>query len=158
MAMREDEATELSCVVIPVGGRTLLLPNVCIAEILPWRRIKPLQNGPAWCMGFFGWRGQTVPVLNFAGFDDTPAQAQTASRCMIVMNRARNAQGPAFYALAADALPRMLQLTGEDLQSADGTLQAADVMHVKVGTEAVTIPDLGYLERNVAKLLETVTP
>lgn len=151
MALRQDDASELSCVVIPIAGRQLLLPNVCVAEIMPWRRIKTVKDRAEWCMGYLGWRGQTIPVLNFAGFDAQPVRIQSG-RCMIVMNRARNSTGPAFYALVAEGLPRMVQLTEEDLVSSDATLGPADVMCIKVGTEDATIPDLGFLERNVAAL------
>lgn len=106
-------------------------------------------------MGYLGWRGQTILVLNFAGFDVQPVSIQSG-RCMIVMNRARNSTGPAFYALVAEGLPRMVQLTEEDLVGSDVTLGPADVMQIKVGTEDVTIPDLGFLERNVAAL-ETIS-
>jgi hypothetical protein len=34
-----DDAKELACVLIPLADTHLLLPNVTIAEILPWRRI-----------------------------------------------------------------------------------------------------------------------
>lgn len=41
-----QQSTELSCVVIPLSGMQLLLPNICIAEILPWRRVKALEDAP----------------------------------------------------------------------------------------------------------------
>ena len=58
-AVVAQELTELSCVMIPLNGTQLLLPNVSIAEILPWRRVKALENGPQWCLG----------VLNFSILD-----------------------------------------------------------------------------------------
>lgn len=43
-----SQLPELSCVLIPSGSFQLLLPNVSVAEILPWRRIKPIESSPAW--------------------------------------------------------------------------------------------------------------
>ncbi len=146
-----NESNELSCVLIPTPGEQLLLPNVSVAEIVPWRRIKPLENGPSWCMGFSGWRGQTIAVLNYAGFAQD-VDAPAAARCMVVMNRARSTTGPAFYALAAQGLPRMVQLVDEDLGGENLPLGPADVMKVTVGTEVATIPDLAYIERCVGEL------
>ncbi len=151
MALSGD-ASEVSCVLIPTNGRLLVLPNVCVAEILPWRRIKPLNDGPVWCMGFMGWRGQNVPVVDFTGFD-ADAQRRGSGRCLVVMNRSRSSSGPEFYAMAADSLPRMMPLAEEDLETQPEDLGPADVMAVKVGTEVGTIPDLGYLERCVAELI-----
>ena len=42
-----DELEELSCVLIPTQPVQLLLPNVCVAEIVPWRRIKPMPKEKA---------------------------------------------------------------------------------------------------------------
>ena len=147
-----NETNELSCVVIPASGRQLLLPNVCVAEIMPWRRIKLLDDGPAWCLGYMGWRGLTLPVVHYAGFTDDTRLNHTP-RCLVVMNRARTERGVEFYALVADALPRMVQLVEEDLTTEGGQLGNADAMNVSFGTEAATIPDLEYVETQVASLV-----
>ena len=147
-----QEKAELSCVVIPSSGQQLLLPNVCIAEIMPWRRIKVVEDSPNWCLGFTGWRGLSLPVIHYPGFNQED-KLQTTPRCLIVMNRARLHRAAEFYALAADAVPRMVQLVEEDLTTQTGKLGSADVMNVSFGTEAATIPDLEYVETQVAKLV-----
>ena len=62
VAVVAEDLTELSCVLIPLDGARLLLPNISVAEILPWRRVKALNDGPDWCLGLLGWRGETIPV------------------------------------------------------------------------------------------------
>ena len=147
-----NETNELSCVVIPTSGQHLLLPNVCVAEIMPWRRIKVLDDGPSWCLGYMGWRGLTLPVVHYPGFSDEGGLNHTP-RCLVVMNRARTSGGVEFYALVADALPRMVQLVEEDLTTSAGQLGTADAMNVSFGTESATIPDLEYVETNVSNLV-----
>ena len=44
-AVVAEDLTELSCVLIPLDGTRLLLPNISVAEILPWRRVKVLADG-----------------------------------------------------------------------------------------------------------------
>ena len=146
-----DPANELSCVLIPTPGVQLLLPNVCVAEIVPWRRIKVLAEGPRWCMGHVGWRGKNLPVVHYGGFADEEGQPPSA-RCLVVMNRARHSSGPAFYALAAQGLPRMLQLMEDDIRNLDDPLGPADAMQVEVATEAAVIPNLAFIEDCLAKL------
>jgi chemosensory pili system protein ChpC len=148
-----EDIDELASVVIPTPGASLLLPNVCVAEIVPWRRIKPLDDGPTWCMGFVGWRGQVLTVVNFASLNDPNVPPPTAARCLVVMNRSRTNQGPAFYALAAQGLPRMLQLLEDDVINADEPLGIADVMKVELGTEVVTIPNLAFVEQELASII-----
>ena len=152
-AVVAEELSELTCVMIPLENAQLLLPNVCIAEILPWRRVKALGETPAWCLGLLGWRGEMVPVVHYETLNGRPAPARKSGRCMVVMNRARNARGLPFYALAAEGLPRMVQLTADDLTNEPCRLGVAESMVVKVGTESAVIPNLDVIETAVAKLV-----
>ena len=152
-AIVAEELSELSCVMIPLQGSQLLLPNVCVAEILPWRRVKALSDTPPWCLGLLGWRGEMVPVVRFETLNGASGDARKSGRCMVVMNRARNERGLPFYALAAEGLPRMVQLTADDLANESTRLGPAEQVVVKVGTETAVIPNLDVIETQVAKLL-----
>ncbi len=152
-AVVAEELSELSCVMIPLKDAQLLLPNVCVAEILPWRRVKALSDTPPWCLGLLGWRGEMVPVVRFETLNGTPGDPRKSGRCMVVMNRARNERGLPFYALAAEGLPRMVQLTADDMANESCKLGPAEQVVVKVGTETAVIPNLDVIETQVAKLL-----
>ncbi|MEM1230935.1 MAG: chemotaxis protein CheW, partial [Pseudomonadota bacterium] len=82
------DAEEVQCVVIPLLNSSLLLPNVCIAEILPWRRVKALKSTPDWLTGLLGWRGETLPVVNFELLNEHPEARVANGRCLVIMNRA----------------------------------------------------------------------
>jgi chemosensory pili system protein ChpC len=147
------DSETLNCVVIPVSGHRLLLPNVCVAEIVPGRRIRELKDSPTWCIGFVSWRGQNVPVVHYDGFNGGSAKPSTA-RCLVIMNRSHNALGPPFYALAAEGLPRMVQVLEEDLTRDDTSLSDGSALAVKIGAEAAVIPDLGFVEQRVRDLID----
>ena len=151
-AVAANETNDFSSVIIPTPGANLLLPNICVAEILPWRRIKAVEGNPAWCMGLFSWRGLPLPVVNFTALNEPQAQPIQSARCLIVMNRSRTREGPSFYAFASNGLPRMLQLLDDDVTNADQSLGLADVMKVEVAMETATIPNLEYVEQQVAAL------
>ena len=147
------ENTELSCVLIPLDGTQLLLPNISIAEILPWRRVKALGDTPDWCLGLLGWRGEMVPVIRFENLNGASGPVRKSGRCMVVMNRARSATGLPFYAIASEGLPRMVQLTADDLTNESTRLGRAESVAVRVGTEAAVIPNLEFIEGSVGKIL-----
>jgi len=147
-----QELSELSCVLIPLNDAALLLPNVCVAEILPWRRVKTVPNLPPWCLGMLGWRGELVPVVRFERLNDDQFEDRKMGRCMVIMNRTRLADGIPFYAIAAEGLPRMLQLAEDDLSNVPGKLGAAEVVSLRVGTETAVIPNLELLEQSVSEL------
>jgi chemosensory pili system protein ChpC len=152
-AVVAEEQQELSCVVIPLQGTQLLLPNVCIAEILPWRRVKALGETPPWCLGLLGWRGEMVPVVRFEAMNGQSGPVRKTGRCMVVMNRARNARGLPFYALAAEGLPRMVQLAENDLSNESSRLSPLESVVVKLGTETAIVPKLEVIETAVAELV-----
>ena len=149
-SVKENE--ELTCVLIPTSGVRLLLPNVSVAEIVPSRRMKTLEHAPSWCIGFVGWRGRTVPVVHYLGLSGEISEQSVSPRCMVIMNRAHSIAAPPFYALAAEGLPRMVQLADGDIGTADDELGPADVMHVSVGTEKAIIPNLRYIEERLLEL------
>lgn len=146
-----QEPSELACVLIPLQEGQLLLPSVCVAEIMPWRRIKVLKDVPDWCLGLLGWRGETIPVLRFERLNQPRSQGPVPGRCLVVMNRT-GAGGAPFYALAAESLPRLVQLSDGDLSDADGKLGRAESRAVKLGTETARIPSLQFIEEQVAAL------
>lgn len=147
-----EELNELTCVLIPLSGTRLLLPNVSVAEILPWRRTRPAEDAPDWCLGELGWRGKSIPIVRFELLNDPYSNAPRDGRCLIVMNRARFPAGAAFYALAAEGLPRMVQLAADDVSQHSADLGMAEVVNVVLGTEGAVIPNLELVEREVARL------
>jgi len=144
----------LAGVLIPTAQRLLLLPNVCVAEVLPAQRLQTLDDLPAGRLGYLDWRGQQILVLQPADFLPDAAAAAPPARVMVVMNRVHPGPGGEFYALAASGLPRMVQLAVEDLNRRDDACTSIDAMHVTVGTEAATIPDLAFLEAQLSVLAD----
>lgn len=142
---------EVQCVVIPLAQCSLLLPNVCVAEILPWRRIKPLPDAPDWFAGVLGWRGEMLPVVDFDSLAGNATEQEAGGRCLIVMNRSSAARGTSFYALLATGLPRLLAVAGEDLESDAAANTPYIALSVRLGTEDVVIPDLRQIEQDVQK-------
>jgi chemosensory pili system protein ChpC len=150
-AVPKTATYEVACVLIPLGEEHLLLPNVCVAEVLPWRRVNKVKNAPDWCVGMAEWRGQSIPVIRFDVMNGSkPASSE---RCLVVMNRVRLADGPAFYALAATGLPRIVQLSDEDISNQQRKMRDGEVAAVVVGTENAVIPNLELAESQVRNLI-----
>ena len=153
-ALAQNESNELACVMIPLVTTQLLLPNVSVAEIIPWRRLKTWDDAPSWCAGLLGWRGEAVPVLDFDALSSAGGQDAGRGRCLLVMNRARSSVGRPFYALAAAGLPRLVHLRAEDMESHSVQLGPTEVASVRVGTELAVVPNLSFIEEQLAGLPE----
>lgn len=153
-AVAVKDSTELACVMIPLRATQLLLPNVSIAEIIPWRRLKAWEASPDWCIGLLGWRGEAVPVLEFEALSTSVEARAERGRCLVIMNRARSSVGRPFYALVSAGLPRLVHLTADDMDSHLIQLGDAEVASVMVGTETAVVPNLSFLEERLASLPE----
>jgi len=152
-AVAAGDAKDLACVMIPLLGTYLLLPSVTVAEIVPWRRVRRQPEMPPWCLGILGWRGEAVPVLQFEVLNGHSEKlAQKSGRCLVIMNRTRRATGRAFYALVAAGLPRIVHLSDGDVQNAPIRLGPAEMATVRIGTEGAIVPNLSFLEDQVASV------
>ena len=117
LAVHQEE--ELACVVLPQEELSLLVPNDCVAEILPWRRVKPVPGMPRWCVGTLGWRGQTVVVVDFQLLTSDSGQARVNRRALVVMHRTTKREGMSFYAIASSGLPRLLYLAEDEVRDVE---------------------------------------
>ncbi len=148
------QAEELACVVLPQEDLSLLVPNDCIAEILPWRRVKPLPGMPRWCLGTLVWRGQTVVVVDFQLLTQDGGQSRLNRRALVVMHRTTNREGMFFYAIASSGLPRLLHVAEEELRDIEDAENSGAVLSLlTMGTEAVIVPNLRFLEDQVSSIM-----
>ena len=148
----EEIGEDINCVVLPIGQLGLLVPSVCVAEVLPWRRIRDVGNSPDWLLGVMTWRGDSIPVLRFETLNGSVDEPSRECECVAVMNRCRSAHGQAFYAVATDGLPRIVQVGEEDVFPEQTHLGVAESAAIKLGTEQLRIPNLGYLEDQLMTL------
>lgn len=147
------EYPDLSCVLMPLQEGQLLLPSVCVAEIIPWRRFRLRDGAPDWCLGLLAWRGETVPVIRFERLNEPRAVCSARGRCLVVMNRTGDKGRAAFYALAVEGLPRLVQLADADLTDRGHAVGRVESRTVQIGTEIASIPNLALLEQHVESLL-----
>ncbi len=146
------ESNEMACLVLPLDECDLLVPNACVAEVMPWRRVKPATGLPKWCLGTLVWRNQTVAIVDFAVLSGLRDQPRLNRRALVVINRMTVREGAAIYALACAGLPRVLRTTEEELQNAPApdTRQGA-LAAIRLGAETAVVPDLKFVEDEVCR-------
>jgi chemosensory pili system protein ChpC len=148
----QQNETELLCILIPVAGKNLLLPNVTVAEIVPYRRLEADASLPTWCAGTLPWRGTQVPVIRFEVVNGHEHEPQDSGRCVLILNRVRRRDGRPFYGLVAEALPRLVHLAPMDVEERQAPLGPAEHAAVLVGMEMAIVPDLAVLEAAIETL------
>ncbi|WP_439860101.1 chemotaxis protein CheW [Pseudomonas sp. MBLB4136] len=144
----QNSASSLTALQVPLADRTLLLPNVALAELIPYRAPQVSAGMPAWFLGQIAWRDLRLPLLSFEAASD--GQVQVGSSCRVaVINALGGRPKVKFLALLVQGIPRSIKVDGE-LARADEALAPLELDAVAWGEETLKIPDLIALEQRLA--------
>lgn len=150
-----DNNQVLSCVLIPVANRQLLLPNVAVAEIVDYAAPRPAPKGsPDWLVGHMSWRGLNLPLLSYDAANGGQALTPDSSRGRIAVLNAigeRRQQVP-FVAIVTQGIPRLVKVDESLVKETGLKTGPADQMSVELEGQDLYIPNLEYLEKLAADL------
>lgn len=145
----QNSASSITGLLVPLADRTLLLPNVAVAELIAYRAPQTVQsNAPAWFLGQVSWRDLVLPLLSFEAASD--GQAETGSRAQVVILNALGGRDHVkFIALLVQGIPRSIKVDA-DLARSDAPLAPLELDAVNLGDIQARIPDLIGLEQKLA--------
>jgi len=143
----------VSSLLVPVQNKSLLVPNVVIAEVVPLQQIEAIEGAPPWLLGYILWRGEQVPVMSFEIANSQVHGRDSDNARLAVINAVTGQSRFGFFAVLVQGIPRMIKLTEkevrEDKQSSTGQ---AEKMAVLTQLGKAVIPDLDYLESLLTRL------
>lgn len=143
-----NSVDSLTGLLVPLADRTLLLPNVALAELIPYRAPQASAGMPAWFLGQVAWRELRLPLLSFEAASGGQAQIGPGAR-VAVINALGGRPKVKFLALLVQGIPRSLKVTA-DLPRADAPLAPLELDAVSIGEDVLKIPDLVGLEQLLA--------
>lgn len=149
--MAERIPDEVASLLIPMVGRPMLLPNVSVAEIVPWEEPEKQENVPEWFLGNIPWRGTMVPLLSLELMNDTDVDEAYSGNRIAVLNGVGGTKFD-FYAVSVQGLPRLIRVFGEEVSGEEPLNEPAYDMNVLVSGERAMIPDLDYVEKQLEQL------
>ena len=139
---------QVDCLLIPLKDKQLLLPNVSVAEIIPFSHLLTTASSVDWILGRIDWRGVTVPWWC----------ATKCSTCQMLRPRPEpqcpllplltvlgaNKKMP-FYALLIQGIPKgWYTSTKKDIQEVDAMhMGGYDARAVTLGQDPAMIPGPG---------------
>ena len=144
----QNSVSSLTALQVPLADRTLLLPNVALAELVPYRAPQVSAGMPAWFLGQIAWRDLRLPLLSFEAASDGQAQVGAGAR-VAVINALGGRPKVKFIALLVQGIPRSIKVDGE-LARADQPLAPLELEAVAWGEDILKIPDLVALEQKLA--------
>ncbi|WP_320822232.1 chemotaxis protein CheW [Reinekea sp.] len=143
----------VASLLIPVQNKSLLVPNIVVAEVVSLQTIAPLADSPSWALGSILWRGEQVPVMSFEIANSQVHARDSEHARLAVINAVSGQSRFKYFAILVQGIPRMIKLTQDDVREDKQVLVGhGEKMAVITQLGKAVIPDLEYLEALLGKL------
>ena len=144
----QNSTNSLTGLILPLADRNLLVPNVALAELIPYRPPQTSPGLPAWMLGQVAWRDLRLPLRSFEAAAGGQATVGPGAR-VAVLNALGGRPQVKFLALLLQGIPRSLKLE-DNLPRTNAPLAALELDAVQLGLDVAKIPDLVALEQMLA--------
>ncbi|HET8730299.1 MAG TPA: chemotaxis protein CheW [Moraxellaceae bacterium] len=136
----------ISCLLTPVTGKQLLLPNVTVAEVVAATELQPPPAGaPDWHRGFLMWKDQAIPVVAFETLNGEGAPREVER--VAILSGIRTQRELPYYGLVVQGIPGSARVKIAQLEDLEGAPTGPmEFLKVRYLGELAVIPDLDALE------------
>lgn len=145
---------EIKCLVLPVQGRPVLVPNSAVAEIVTQQDIAPREDEPDWFLGMGHWRGTDIPLIALDRLIGERGDAPEPAGRFVVLFGLEQDNAPGFYGIRIESLPRSETLDQDRLRPAEGEAHPSEYIgaRARLGDDReCLIPDFDALGRTLAR-------
>lgn len=149
----KTQTDSVRSLLIPVHGKSLIVPNVAVAEVMPRQTATPVGKAPVWLLGAIGWRGLTIPVISYEASIGDPMVPPGTNSQLAIINTVKGGKNMPFYAILTQGIPRLRTVDEESLleNEADASVSQGELCHATLDGDPVVIPDLDSLENLIAR-------
>jgi chemosensory pili system protein ChpC len=140
---------ELYSLLMPLHEARLILPRVCVAEVVRHTGLEPAAGAPDWVRGHLPWNGRRVPVLSFealAGLAAVPPGGRTR---VAIIHAASPALAAGCFGILTEGFPQLVRVNRDVIHLHDPHPWPADgpvICQIRMINEYPLIPDLDRLE------------
>ncbi|MNQ44637.1 CheW-like domain protein [compost metagenome] len=142
--MLEHRSSHLIGLLLPLADRTLILPNVAVAELIDYQPGAFDLDSPPWYLGQVNWRDRKIPLLSFESACGQKTVIGERAR-IVVLNTLSGRPNLKFIALLVQGIPRSYKLDSQ-LSYVDVPLCTLEKAAVQVADQVAKVPDLLALE------------
>lgn len=151
--LTQDETTEVAGLLIPLHEKQLVLPNVTVAEIIPYRAPTQESDDIDWFLGQLEWRNINIPVLSYEVLSGGNLPPVTGARFAVINGTGQKGDLP-FYAILIQGIPKLTRIQKDDVVSVEAMHSGPyDEMAVSLFGEQAMIPNLEMIENELLKYI-----
>jgi chemosensory pili system protein ChpC len=150
---------ELYSLLIPLRAERLLVPRMCVAEVIALADMerKRDENAPEWLLGTIDWNGRRLAVVSFdRGEPIAPKGRKKPSRARIVVFHAlSNRLKGGYFGILTQGFPQLVRVNpGVVAEDTDTPAPAGlpALCRVRMIHEFPLIPDIERIEEMLAEL------
>lgn len=145
--LENQNASEVSCLLIPILAKQLLVPAVTVAEMASYQEPMRDPDAPDWYLGDIIWREQTTPIVCCEAMAGESIPDYNKACRLAILNNTGVGDLP-FMGIATQGIPRLARVKAEEIhQQDDVKLSPFELMAVHHAGESVIIPDVAALEQ-----------
>lgn len=140
------------CLLMPVQGEYLLLPNAAVAEVIGYQDAEPIADAPDWLLDKFLWRDHQVPLVAFERLSDGEYTALGGARIAVLNTLNRNPRVP-YVAVVLQGIPRLQLVQPTTLGKQEArSRRPCTAAELHINDRTLLIPDLDELEARIDRL------
>lgn len=152
-----SQPNELYSLLIPLRDERLLVPRICIAEVIALADTPELPEGdhPEWFMGTVEWSGRRVPVVTLDGVHADVPEKRRGRRRIVIFHALTPALSGRYYGILTQGFPQLVRVNRDVLTADPDYVPPADrpiLCRVRMIHEYPVIPDFDGLESMIATL------
>lgn len=149
----QNASNTVASLLVPIQNKSLLVPNVVIAEVVGLQQMETVEDTPPWFQGFIYWRGERVPVISFEIANSQVHGRHSDNSRIAVLNAVNGQSSYRFFALVVQGIPKMIKLTEAEIrEDKQATVGQAEQMAVITQLGKAIIPNLNYLESLLSRV------
>jgi len=149
----QDGINEVASLLIPLNEKQLLLPNVTVAEIIPYRAPTIISDHASWLLGQLEWRNVHIPVLSYEMINGSAMPSIDGARLAVINGTGSNANLP-FYAILIQGIPKLTHVKEDDIVTVEAMHSGKyDQVAVSLYDEQAMIPNLEMIENELLRYI-----
>jgi len=147
---KTNAPNQVDCLLIPLKEKSLILPNVAVAEIVPFSHLLTTASNVDWMLGRIDWRGVPIPVVCYEMLSNQGAPAPNPEARFAIINGVGNHAEMPFYAMLVQGIPRLMHVHEDDIQTVEAmNMGPYDQSAVTIEREPAIIPNLDLVEQEL---------
>jgi len=152
-----SEEKELYSLLIPLETERLLVPRMCVAEVIAFAEAEKSREReyPDWYLGTIDWNGRRLPVVSFEGGPRRDAERKRSRTRVVVFHAVTDALKGGYYGVLTQGFPQLVRVNRDVLgvdheQGLPERLPA--ICRARMIHEYPLIPDVEQIEQMIGAL------